>query len=84
MVSLDLNDHYEAIDLPKSRIYKLPNDGGECSVIYSEKNGGIQYRLSIKLNEYKFQPEEYEYLKEFFLTAITMQNKEPIVLKYVK
>ncbi len=81
MVSIDLNDQYEVIDLPKSRIYKLPDNGGECSVIYSEDNGKVNWRLTVKLKRYRFQPEEYEYLKEFFTNVITMQGKEPIALK---
>ncbi len=81
MVSAKLNGKYEVVGLPKSRIYKLPESAGECSVAYSHENDQINLRLNVKLNEYRFAPDYYEYLKEFFSNVIEAQNKEPIVLK---
>jgi hypothetical protein len=80
MVSIDLNNQYKVVDLPMGKIYKLPEDKGECSIAFSEENGKVNVRLSVKLNEFRFQPEYYQYLKEFFSNLITMQSKEVIVL----
>ena len=81
IVSAKLNGKYEVVSLPKSRIYKLPENAGECSVAYSSENDQINLRLNVKLNEYRFTADYYEYLKEFFSNVIEAQNKEPIVLK---
>jgi hypothetical protein len=80
MVSIDLNNQYEVVDLPMGKIYKLPEDKGECSIAFSQKNGKINIRLSVKLKEFRFEPEYYQYLKEFFSNVISMQTKEVIVL----
>ena len=81
LVSAKLNGKYEVIDLPKSRIYKLPENAGECSVAYSSENDQINLRLNVKLNNYRFTAEYYDYLKEFFSNVVAAQSKEPIVLK---
>ncbi|MFT6127994.1 MAG: hypothetical protein ACJAVA_002491 [Flavobacteriaceae bacterium] len=81
VVSVNLNNQYTVIDIPKSRIYKLPNDSGECSITYSNNSRNLTIRLSIKLKKVQFKPEEYTNLKEFFSNMIIMQSKEPIVLK---
>lgn len=81
MVAINLDGIYEVVDLPKGKIYKLPEGSGECSVAYAQENGKINVRLSVKLKEFRYQPEYYSYLKEFFSNVVTMQSKEPIVLK---
>jgi hypothetical protein len=81
IVSAKLNGKYEVVGLPKNRIYKLPENAGECSVAYSSENDKINLRLNVRLNEYRFTADYYEYLKEFFSNVIDAQNKEPIVLK---
>ncbi|MFT5436977.1 MAG: hypothetical protein ACI840_001629 [Ulvibacter sp.] len=81
LVSAKMNGKYEVLSLPKSRIYKLPENAGECSVAYSSENDQINLRLNVKLNEYRFTADYYNYLKEFFSNLIAAQSKEPIVLK---
>jgi hypothetical protein len=81
MISAKLNGKYEVISLPKSRLYKLSENAGLCTVAYSSENDQINLRLHVKLNEYQFTEDYYEYLKEFFTNIIDAQNKEPIVLK---
>ena len=81
IVSIDLNDQFEIIDLPKGKIYKLPEGKGECSIAFSEENGKINVRLSVKLKEFRYQPVYYQHLKEFFSHVIKMQSNDVIVLK---
>ena len=83
MVSIDLNNQYEVVDLPAGKIYKLPEGKGECSIAFSEENGKINARLSVKLKEFRFQPEYHQYLKEFFSNIISMQSKEIISLNRI-
>jgi len=81
LISINLNGKYEVIDLPKSRAYKMPEHLGECSIIYSNQNDKVNLKLSVKLNEFRFESADYSLLKEFFSNIFAMQNKEPIVLK---
>lgn len=81
LVSIDLNNQYEVVELPKSRVFRIPEGVGECSVNYHTENNKINVRISIKLNTYRFSPESYPILKEFFSNIIIIQSKEPIVLK---
>ncbi len=81
MMSLDLNDLYTVKELPSSKIMKLPQDSGECSVVYSDTNGKVGLRFTLKLNDHRFGPEAYISLKEFFDKMITLQTKEPIILE---
>lgn len=81
LVSIDLNDSYEVVELPKSRVYKIPQNGGECTIAYTTDNTKISVRLSTKLNLYRYSPESYSILKDFLTNVMTVQNKEAIVLK---
>lgn len=81
LVSIDLNDQYEVVELPKSRVYKIPQNGGECSIAYQTDDKKISVRLSTKLNLYRYSPESYSILKDFLTNVMTVQSKEPIVLK---
>jgi len=83
LVSIDLKGMYEVETLPENKIVKLPEDAGECSVVYEINNGKINAKFNFKLNAFYFNTEEYKYLQKFFETVINMQTKEPIVLKKV-
>ena len=82
-INVNLNNQYNLIDMPKSRIYRLPDDGGECSVTYSKNGQNLSIRVSMKLKKIQFEPDEYTYLKEFFSNIISMQSKEVISLKRI-
>ncbi|CAM3457836.1 hypothetical protein [Aequorivita lipolytica] len=83
LISIDLGDVYEVEQLPKSRTIKLPNDDGECLVTYIAEGSKINIRFNMKLNAYRFPPDAYESLKEFFGTMVTMLKDEPITLKKI-
>lgn len=83
LVSIDLNDAYEIVELPKSRVYKIPQNGGECTIAYNTDNKKISVRLSTKLNLYRYSPESYYILKDFLTNVMTVQSKEAIVLKKI-
>ncbi len=83
LISIDLGDIYQIEQLPKSRSIKLPNDDGECSVIYIADGSKINIRFNMKLNAYRFSSDAYPSLKEFFGTMITMLKEEPITLKKI-
>ncbi len=81
MLSLNLNNLYEVEQLPSNKKIKLAGDAGECTVLYSYSNGKINLRFNFKLNSYRFSPDEYQGLKEFFNQVIDVLTKETIVLK---
>ncbi len=83
LMSLDLNNQYTIAEVPQNTIVKLPENAGECSVVYGTTGGKISIRFSLKLNQHYFTPEKYKSLKEFFNAVVTMQNKELIVLEKV-
>lgn len=81
LVSIDLDNVYEIEQLPKNTSIKLPGDDGECTVTYITEGNKINIRFNMKLSEYRFQPNAYESLKEFFAAMITMLKGESIILK---
>ncbi|WGF91270.1 transglutaminase domain-containing protein [Aequorivita marisscotiae] len=83
LLSIDLGNVYETIQLPESRTIKLPGDDGECSVTYISEGNKINIRFNMKLNEYRFPPAAYQSLKEYFGTMITILKEESIVLKKI-
>ncbi len=83
LVSIDLGNTYEVEQLPKSRSIKLPNNDGECSVIYVAEGSKINIRFNMKLNTYRFPSDAYQSLKEYFGTIITILKEESIVLKKI-
>lgn len=83
LMSLDLNNQYTIAEVPQNTVVKLPENAGECSVIYGTTGGKLSIRFSFKLNQHYFTPEKYKSLKEFFNTVVTMQSKEVVVLEKV-
>ena len=81
LISIDLGNQYEIEQLPKSRSIKLPNDDGECSVTYVAEGSKINIRFNMKLNAYRFPPDAYGSLKQFFGSMVTMLKEESIILK---
>lgn len=83
LVSIDLGNEYEIEQLPKSRAIKLQNDDAECSVTYVAEGSKINIRFNMKLNTYRFPPDAYSSLKEFFATVVTILKEEPVILKKI-
>ncbi len=83
LISIDLGKMYEIEQLPKSRSIKLPREDGECTVTYVSEDGKINIRFNMKLAAYRFPPDAYQSIKEFFGTMITMLKEESIILKKI-
>ncbi|MCH2491023.1 MAG: DUF3857 and transglutaminase domain-containing protein [Flavobacteriales bacterium] len=80
VVTIDLANVYAVGQLPENKMVKLPEDAGDCKVVYASENGKIMIRFTMNLNAYRFQAEGYPMLKSFFETMIKFQNQEPILL----
>lgn len=81
LISIDVTDQYEIVQIPKSRLLKLPNNDGEMSIVYDKSENKLNIRLSVKLENYTFSPEAYKTLRAFFTELIKIQSEEPIQLK---
>ncbi len=81
ILSLDLKGLYDIEQLPTNKKIQFAGDSGVCTVIYAFKNGKLNVRFSFKLNHFRFSPEDYQDLKDFFKQVVEIQTNEPIVLK---
>lgn len=77
-------DDYTVDELPKSILVKL-NEAGDGQFEYriTQSENHISMRSRIQLKRAKYQPEEYEILREFF-NLIVKKHSEQIVLKKIK
>lgn len=83
LISIDVADQYEIVEVPENKILKLPENDGELSVVYDVFGSKVNVRLSVKLNNPSFPTEAYPALKQFFATLIKIQSEEPIQLKKI-
>lgn len=83
MISLDLAGKYELVELPENKVIKFPDGSGEAGIVYSQTDGKIQMRFHLNINEFHFEPESYQSLKELFSFVVQVQNKTPFVLRKI-
>ncbi|CAM3457893.1 DUF3857 domain-containing protein [Aequorivita lipolytica] len=83
LISFNLGNQYKMVQMPSSRILKLPHNDGEVSIVYNQTANKINIRLSVKLSNHVFAPEAYKSLREFFTELIKIQSEEPIQLKKI-
>lgn len=81
LISIDMQEAYEIVNVPENKILKLPNNDGELSVVYDVSGSKVNIRLSAKLNNTSFSTEAYPALRQFFETLIKLQTEEPLELK---
>lgn len=83
LISIDVKDQYEIIQVPENKVMRLPENDGELSVVYDVSGSKINIRLSLRLNNTSFAPEAHKSLQEFFGTLIKIQKEEPVELKKI-
>lgn len=81
ITSIQLSKNYSVINLPKSRMFKLPNEAGECSIIYNVDKNKINLKYQLKLKKSYISSEVYLILKDFFSEIVKVLNNEPILIK---
>jgi len=79
LVNLTLPDNYEVEELPKSQIYRLPDNSGEFSYTIANSGKAIQFKGSINMSKPVYESEEYAGIKELF-TLMEAKLSEQIVL----
>ncbi|MBU2951489.1 DUF3857 and transglutaminase domain-containing protein [Tamlana agarivorans] len=77
---LDINNEYTIKELPKDVAFQLPNSTG--SFVLSTKKVGSTINILFKINFNKpfYEPEYYDYLKEFMNLIVDAQNNSTILI----
>ena len=73
-LQLKIPKSYVIKSLPKSKGFKLPNDGGTFAFNIAEKDNTIQMTFRRVLKRSFYAPQEYPFLKEFFNQIIKTQK----------
>ena len=81
LLTMQVPDGYVLDELPKQIAVKLNEEGdGYFEYMLSKSENTISLRSRIKIKKTIFNPEEYDYLREFFKLVVTKHN-EQIVFK---
>ncbi|WP_299891847.1 DUF3857 domain-containing protein [uncultured Lacinutrix sp.] len=72
---------YKVEDIPKSIIYKLPNNTGTLALNTNSNKDNISIFLKFNFTEAIYNSNYYPYLKEYFNKIIEIQKNSLIVLK---
>ncbi|MEO1099166.1 MAG: hypothetical protein AAFX57_15655 [Bacteroidota bacterium] len=80
VVSLELDDSYEVVEVPKPKVIALPNNAGKFVYQASLIGNKINIVSVFSINKSLFIPDEYPYLRAFYDQAIA-KKQELIVIK---
>jgi len=81
ILTLDLKDSFQIIDLPDNKLIKLIDDEIEVGIIFSKNNNILQIKFHINLNTHYFNPEDYIDLKDIFNSITDLQNNSLIIIE---
>jgi len=79
--SIDLNDQYEVLELPKEFNIVLPNDTGKAVFTVKEEGGKLIIFFRLNFNLEIYPSNYYGSLKKFMNVIVDCQNNSIIVLK---
>ncbi|MBX2842525.1 MAG: hypothetical protein KTR26_12200 [Flammeovirgaceae bacterium] len=80
-LELDLPEGYDVEELPQSVAIALPNKGGRFNYQAIKSGNKLQIISSMKISKPIFLPQEYAYLKEFFIQVISKQSEQIVLVK---
>ena len=80
VINLTIPTGYTVEELPEPTQVKLPEDAGVFRYLVSEKNGKVQITSKLYIKKNRFEPEEYQGLRQFFDLIVEKQG-EQVVLK---
>jgi len=84
ILNMQVPTGYKVDELPKQVAVKLNADGdGYFEYLVTQSENTISFRSRLKLNRTVFNPEEYDFLREFF-KLIVNKHSEQIVFKKIK
>ncbi|TKC10588.1 DUF3857 domain-containing protein [Pedobacter polaris] len=79
-ITVSFPEDYEVEKLPKSNLYKIPDNSGTFSITFFSQGKTLMVKSVIDINKTFYTPEEYFNLKELF-KAIVEKQAEQIVFK---
>ncbi len=80
LFSMNIPEGYVVDDMPKSTRVMLNDNDGMFEYLISVSDDLLQMRCRVKLDKANFQPDEYDYLRDFYAHVVKKQQ-EQIVLK---
>lgn len=80
ILSLNLPEGYEVVEVPEKRYVKLPNDEGSFMRLVRAQGRQLMMRSAMELNEPRMPPPRYAALRELFTRMVSAQT-EQVVLK---
>ena len=84
VLSMEVPAGYEVDEMPKQIAVKLNDKGdGYFEYLLSQSNNIISLRSRVKLQRAYYTPEEYDYMREFFMMIVN-KHSEQIVFKKKK
>ncbi|MBB5634675.1 hypothetical protein HDE68_000560 [Pedobacter cryoconitis] len=81
-LSLEFPEGYKPDQLPKNEKFKLPENGGSFTIMYTMNENKLSMVSKISLLKSAYSPDEYYTLKELFKNIVRKQA-EQIVLKKI-
>lgn len=81
--TIKIPEEYKVEELPVSVNVALPDNLGKFSYKIVNEGNSVKVMSRIKMNEYLFQPAEYDMLRNFY-DNIVQKHAEQIVIKRVK
>lgn len=80
VLNLTIPEGYMVEELPEPALIKMPEDAGVFRFLVSENNGKIQITSKIYIKKNRYQPEEYQAIRQFY-DMIVEKHGEQVVLK---
>ena len=80
-IKIDLNNVFEVEELPNNTTYKLADNAGSFSIVYTRNEQILECSFTLKLNYYHYSAEAYTTIKQFFDHLVTHKTNATIKLK---
>ncbi|WP_271783117.1 DUF3857 domain-containing protein [Aquimarina algiphila] len=74
LVSIELPENYEFVDIPKNSLYQIPNKLGQLGISFQKNPKKLIITHRITFNSSYYPTEYYSILKEFFNLIVNIEN----------
>ncbi|KAB1067140.1 DUF3857 domain-containing protein [Tamlana haliotis] len=78
--NINIGSGYAVKSMPEDMAFQLPNNTGTFVFTSKQVNNAINVMLKITFNKSIYEPEYYEYLKEFMSKILEVQNNSTILI----
>ncbi|KAA1247054.1 DUF3857 domain-containing protein [Aquimarina sp. RZ0] len=81
IVSIEIPENFEFLDIPENLNYQLPESTGKLSLGFQKQGNKLLINHRIIFTSSYYPPEFYDALKEFFNLIVDMENNTVITIK---